>query len=189
MSDYTTYKAEDLLMDEGFLDYCKGNNAEAVQFWENFLAAHPEMQAEVDNAKRLYQLVSITVPAAEKNALLDKVKEEISGQYKSASDDTTAPVFQMYSQRKTNWRRYAAAAVIVGILAASAFWFRSATNKSQEPVADFATASFKEAIHAGNDQRRVVQLPDGSVATLNYGSVFKNSREFQPVRPVVIPGR
>ena len=179
MSDYTTYKAEDLLMDEGFLDYCKGNNKEAVKFWENFLSEHAEMRPVIDIAKKLYQLVSITIPAEEKNVLLNKVKEEIiSGQYESETKETTVPVFQMSSQRKTNWRRYAAAAVIVGVIASSFFWFRSATNKPQHAVVDFATANFKETIHAGDNLRKVVQLPDGSVATLNYGSVLKIADNF-----------
>jgi len=43
MPDYTTYKAERIvLMDEVFVDYCKGNNRGAVKFWEDLLTAHPQ---------------------------------------------------------------------------------------------------------------------------------------------------
>lgn len=173
MPDYTTYKADDLLMDESFVDYCKGNNRAAVKFWQDFLTAHPQMSAEVESAKKLYQLISVTVPVEEKNAALDKIKEEIvSGRYTSETiENNDAPVYQMATGRKINWRRYIAAAAVIGILISSVLWYSSSSRRSA--VADFAKANYKEVLHADNNQRKEVQLPDGSMAILNYGSVLK----------------
>ncbi len=190
MPDYTTYKAEDLLMDESFVDYCKGNNPGAVKFWENFLATHPQMSAEVDSAKKLYQLISVTVPVDEKNSALDKIKEEIvSGRYKLETVDDGAPVYPMIASRKINWRRYVAAAAIIGILASSLLWYNLSGNKQNSSIADFTKANYKEILRAGNDQRKEVQLPDGSVALLNYGSVLKIADNFnQSERWVYLEG-
>jgi ferric-dicitrate binding protein FerR (iron transport regulator) len=190
MPDYTTYKAEDLLMDESFLDYCKGSNPEAIKFWDNFLTAHPQMSTEVDSAKKLYQLISVTVPVEEKNAALDKIKEEIvSGRYTldTIVDDT--PVYQMTASRKINWRRYVAAAAIIGIIASALLWYNLSGNKQNASVTAFAKVNYKEVLSAGNNQRREVQLPDGSVALLNYGSSLKIADNFnQSARWVYLEG-
>lgn len=179
MPDYTTYKAEDLLMDESFVDYCKGNNPESVKFWDNFLTAHPQMSAEVDSAKKLYQLISVTIPVEEKHAALDKIKEEIvSGRYTSETTDDEAPVYQMTASRKMNWRRYVAAAAIIGILALPVLWYNLSGNKQNATVTAFTKVNYKEIVRAGNSQRREVQLPDGSVVLLNYGSVLKIADNF-----------
>ena len=190
MPDYTTYKAEDLLMDDNFVGYCKGNNRGAVKFWDNFLTEHPQMSAEVDRAKKLFHLISVTVPVEEKNAALDKIKEEIvSGRYTLETiDDNDAPVYQMTSGRKFNWLRYVAAAAVIGILISSLVWY-SSTIRSRSAIADFTKANYKEVLHAGNNQRKEIQLPDGSVALLNYGSVLKIADNFnQSERWVYLEG-
>jgi len=189
MPDYTTYKADNLLLDESFVDYCKGNNRVAVKFWDDFLTAHPQMLVEVDKAKKLYQLISVTVPIEEKNAALDKIKEEIvSGRYKLETRDDDVPVYQMTTGRKMNWLRYVAAAAIIGILISSILWYSSNIRRPSS-IADFTKANYKEVLHAGNNQRKEVQLPDGSVALLNYGSVLKIADNFnQSERWVYLEG-
>jgi len=57
MPDYTTYKAEDLLMDESFVDYLQGKQSGRCKILEDLLTAHPQMSGEWTVPKNCIKLI------------------------------------------------------------------------------------------------------------------------------------
>ncbi|MEO5893654.1 MAG: FecR domain-containing protein [Ferruginibacter sp.] len=178
MPDYTSYKTEDLLLDDSFLLYCKGNPAEIVR-WKALLAEHPEILPEINRAKELYQLLTITLPQEEKLAASDKLKLAITSGTQEKEIKVLPASIRNIAPAQSKWIiKLIAAAAIIAFIVSVGLWFNRHSNKYDTPVADFAKASFKEIIQAKEDPRKEVQLPDGSVAILNYGSILKIADEY-----------
>jgi transmembrane sensor len=168
--DYTTYKAEDFLLDESFGRYCAGDPAE-VKAWKNFLQLHPQMAVEVSLAQKLYNGLSIKASTEEKQLALQDLKARIAA-------ENTGIVRSMNSGK---WKKIlAVAAVLTAVIIAVAVLYTSSRNafNTDTPVKVFAQASYGEEIHAADDQRKKVTLADGSEVTLNYGSSIRISAEY-----------
>ncbi|MBO9635424.1 MAG: FecR family protein [Chitinophagaceae bacterium] len=86
-----------------------------------------------------------------------------------------APVLPLrqYVPARTKWWRYAAAAVAVLVLGASLYWFTlrgNTGNASGKTLAGWYKAEIGEM--------KTVQLPDGTVVTLNANSSIKLNKDF-----------
>lgn|ERR1035437_256716 len=189
MLDYTTYKAEDFLLDESFLNYCRNISADKA-FWKNFIEQNPGMLPEITHAKKLYSIVSITVSEEEKKMEADKLKSKISAySEQTIMEKSSAPVYPVSTKIK-KWLPGLAAAVI-GIIISIALWYSITGNKRyyNTSVAEFTKARFEKVIRSGNNERKQVQLPDGSMVELNYGSTLKISDTYnQSQRWVYLEG-
>jgi len=56
--DYSDFTVEELLTDTSFLEYCLGNNEEAVLFWTVWIKDHPEKEQLVKEAEQLYLILN-----------------------------------------------------------------------------------------------------------------------------------
>ncbi|HKL37301.1 MAG TPA: hypothetical protein VJ876_00300, partial [Bacteroidales bacterium] len=52
---YTDYIVEDFVLDGSFQNWALGRNSRDEAFWEQWIAAHPEMQPVVDEAREIVQ--------------------------------------------------------------------------------------------------------------------------------------
>ncbi len=176
MLDYTTYKAIDFLQDENFILYCN-HNIDAIAFWEKVLVQEPQLQKEIDEAKILYAALSIRISPLEKSEALATLKKTIEIEKQQAGKATLLPV--TFINKKLRWVIMAAAA-IAGVLLISSIWFNKIESYSinDTPVAVFAKVLYNTAIKSGENERKVVTLPDGSIVTMNYGSTLKLATDY-----------
>jgi transmembrane sensor len=190
MPDYANYKAADFLLEESFLNYCRNIPADKA-FWENFIEKHPATLTEINHAKNLYSIVSIKVSDEEKKMAANKLKVVIELDNQQTESDTSHNlVYPITSRFKKYFYRFTAAAAVAGIIIYAAVVYNSNGIKNYNtPISAFTKASYRQVIQSGDDQRKQVQLADGSTVLLNCGSVLKVSDNYnQTQRWVYLEG-
>lgn len=187
MPDYTNYTAADFLLEESFLNYCRSIPADKA-FWEDFIEQHPAMIPEINRAKNLYLIVSTTVSDEEKKMAADKLKASID--VLKQQIETNNAVYPISTKIKKYLYRFTAAAIVIGIIIYVAIAYNTDGLKNFNiPIAAFTKASYQQVIQSGDNQRKQVQLADGSTVLLNYGSVLKVSDNYnQTQRWVYLEG-
>lgn len=157
---------EELLSDESFINYCKGVSPEDIAFWENYKQQNPDKALLVEHAKEQYiQLF---------NALALADFDEQSARLKNSLEEKESTVVIQMEQFEKEKRgkvlplllRITAAAVIVaGLFFTINYFVTGRDNKVKTYAAVYG-------------ERKNIQLPDGSVVTLNAGSNIKINEKY-----------
>lgn len=155
----------DLLLDESFINYCKKSSPEDVAFWETYLVTNPDRRALVEYAKENFVQLFNVLAEADLSEQTMRLKSRLD-----AID--TAPVIQMErlepNKAKKIWplllKITAAAAVLL-----TAVFFTFNYYNSTKNIKTFLAAY---------GERKNIQLPDGSVVTLNAGSKIEIDESF-----------
>lgn len=166
MIDYSSLKAEDFLLDDRFIDYCK--NKTNSDFWESLIKNHPKVEPEIKKASQLFEIMSLKTSPEEKEVELNKLKVILS----SSHNKHKQPAFIKLKTNFHRFKNFVAAAIILGIIAAGSIWYNTTFNKQNKPQ-EYSLNQFNTIITAPFDDRREVTLPDGSTVLLNYGSTIK----------------
>ncbi|WP_316819405.1 FecR family protein [Pedobacter gandavensis] len=157
---YTAYAVEDFLTEDTFLNYCLGNDQEAVLFWENIIQTHPELEERILKARTLFYLLAVKVDPQEKEQELQKLKMVIE-QLGEALPEQHLPANQPPS-RKLSWISIAATVLIaVGVYALF--------NKKEYGTIIPSTIETSKnlLIKTAYNERKTITLSDGSKVTLN----------------------
>ncbi|MFT3935846.1 MAG: FecR domain-containing protein [Chitinophagaceae bacterium] len=80
----------------------------------------------------------------------------------------TTPLLPL-QRRQTNWKRYAAAAVLIPLIGISAYWLFK-TNTNAKPITGPVANNVAVAKKQHNAGRQTIHLPDGSTVILNESS-------------------
>jgi len=144
--DYTKYDAMELAADAWFIQWIVEGDPEANQFWQDWLKAHPDRQAIVDEARLLVKAISFKESPTDKNTV-QRLWQNIDTLTEESPVSSTPPRAAIM-----RWLGYAAAAASVAWVLF--FWFGTGQTTV---VAEFA-------------QQRKVYLPDSSLVTLNAGT-------------------
>ena len=157
---------EDLLSEESFINYCKQSSPEDIAFWENYIKEHPERGLLVEQAKEKYvQLL---------NALAHADLEEQATRLKNSLEQgETAPVIQMEQLERRKQGKVlpllskitAAAILVAGVFFIVNYFITGRGNGIKTYVAAYG-------------ERKNIQLPDGTVVTLNAGSNIKIDEKY-----------
>lgn len=182
---YTAYAVEDFLTEDTFLNYCLGNDQEAVLFWENIKNTHPELEERILKARTLFYLLAVKVDPLEKEQELQKLKmvidqlEETSSTIKKANPSTVIsspiqetfpeqeiPIYQTQRrklwEKRTSWISIAATLLIaVGVYAL----FNKKEYGTTIPTAIENSNSI--LIKTAYNERKTITLSDGSKVTIN----------------------
>lgn len=171
MIDYSSFKAEDFLLDVQFIDYCKNRNDS--YFRESVIKKHPGIENEIDTAIEMFDLISFKASPKEKEVELNKLKAVLSS---SDRKHTQSPVVKS-TFNFGRFKNFAVASIILGIIAAGSIWYNSTFN-TQNSAQEYSLNQFNNIITSPFDNRREVALPDGSTVLLNYGSTIKVEDNF-----------
>ena len=154
---HTHQTAEELLLTESFIHYCKGAPAADVQYWEELLRNNPAQQPEADRARELFHVMQGYPPVSLKTAALERLKESLDAQ-----EETHTPV------RRLPYRWIAAAGV--AIIAASAYLLMQQPEKH--------ITHYNTLAQTGLQDRKTLTLPDGSEVLLSTASTLQLSDAF-----------
>ncbi|RYC69228.1 FecR family protein [Spirosoma sordidisoli] len=155
---YDTYTADDFLLDDQFLAYCRGNDQEAVLFWEQWQQANPPNLAAFREAERMYGILSGQQPR------LDNSLQELEALIQQQPTPTAAPapVLPMHKPvLRTGWWTVAASVAALVLAGWAGYWFW------QQQYVTEVTAY---------NERRTITLPDGSTVALNSHSSVRYQR-------------
>jgi transmembrane sensor len=165
LSDYQSYTLNDLINDKSFMLWVTQPNDNLNARWDSIQKAHPSLTSIIADAKRI--VLSMRFEA---EILDEKEQQEL---WNTITVRTTLSKIPIRKFRL--WPRYAAAAILVGILFAVGILYSSFQYVTiQTPYGKVQT----------------VTLPDGSKVTLNANSVIKYDRSWggNEIREVWIEG-
>lgn len=175
MIDRSLFNAEDFLVDHTFQQYCAGQDKRCIAFWEAYVKTHPEQKEVIDEAKRLYVILSGNKKPLDSQ--LDNLKHSIENK-----TSPEAEVALVNIRRRYTWLKIAAAILVV---ASITFLYThintdEPTRSNQEYVTHFSS---KEG------ERKKITLSDGSTVLLNFRSSLKLRTGFnQNTREVELVG-
>jgi transmembrane sensor len=160
------YLLDDFLLDESFQAYAAGTDAQAVQYWAQWLAAHPEKQLEAQQAHALLQ----DLAHARSQPVPISLKEHELVRFQQARRVLPVPAPRLRTQRRLRWALGALASLL--LLAGLRWWQWPSTPSGG--TTRYAT---------GQGYQRTLTLPDGSMVTLNGNSTLTTAATWQPNSP------
>ncbi|MDO1450232.1 FecR domain-containing protein [Rhodocytophaga aerolata] len=158
--DYTNYTEEDFILDHSFYNWVFDKNELDTQFWEEWIAFHPQKQEVIQRAKQFLQNLQL-----KETTFSDQDTAEVWLQIESIVKQPSLEIDRVHSYFPTNqvsfflghWHKLAA--VFVGILLVSIYvWL-------QAPPIQIHHTSFGET--------KTILLPDSSKVTLNANSTLR----------------
>lgn len=157
MIDRSLFNVEDFLVDNTFQAYCAGTDKLCISYWENYIQTHPDQQAVIDEAKRLYFILSGNKKPL--NTQVEALKNNIEQQNNRSS------IFS----KSYSWLKIAA--MLVLITGVALFYFRKGDKEDLKPVManNFTTKA---------GERKKITLKDGSVILLNSKSSLSIAKGF-----------
>ncbi len=160
--NYNLFHSEDFAADESFIAYCYKTDIEAISFWTDWIAHHPEKLDEIYNAERLLLKLSLRLDEQELQHAFLKFDQFISQE--------AAPNFKIQKNKKTfvNVKNISIALAFCLIL--SFFSYQFYQTHSQEVT--YLTA------HNGDGKITEFNLSDGTKVFLNCNSTIKYPKVF-----------
>ena len=158
MTDYNNFDVEDFAGDDFFRRWVKHADPAAGAFFQNWLAMHPEKEYVIGQARTIVEAVDF-------NERLDETEKAAMWRRVQASmGRDEAPVMPLGAANPRLRRLWAAASVAGVLLLAGASLF-------------FSMRDYRVATGYGEIKR--MELPDGSVITLNANSEVRYQRDWE----------
>lgn len=162
MPDYTKYYLKDFMSDPYFRAWVKNNTTDVDNFWEKWIAEHPEKNDEVLKARELLQGIWTTFDEIDDAEIEQRIKVIIHQLNPIVA--TPSRSFSWFVNR--SWSLAAAAVVVVAVL----FFWRHNTPSThsavnQQLITQDKTVSLVEQKNTTN-QPLLLHLPDGSSVSL-----------------------
>jgi transmembrane sensor len=153
---------EDLLCDESFQRYCRGEDRSDVLFWENWIGENPDKATMVVRAKRMYDMLNL----GQGNRLeqLAALKDAVTRR-----SQLRAELLQTRKTPARSFLKYAAGILL--LITVAAFLYIKYGARSKPMLAGYE-------YYTGANGRKTIMLPDGSVVMLNANSHLSVSRDF-----------
>ncbi len=166
MKDYSTYQAEDFAADEAFINWVVNPTPENSSHWQTWLVQNPQRQAALQEARALVLTLKIK-PDLPSPQTMEAMWEHIEAR---RSRSSALPLFLFLVQH----RRLAAVVAFLFVVGSGAGWF-------------FTTP---KVISTAYGETRMIELPDGSLVTLNGNTSLQYSRfwDNQKTREVWLEG-
>lgn len=189
---FTRYTAQDFALHPEFRMWVLQPNRELNEYWSNWLTAHPEKLALVEEARILVENTPFKVDRLEEDefqSMIDAIEQtldndDLPSEQKTIPLNSYAVTGQISKNRRATsrkkWLRIAAA---IAILIASAYIFGFIDRPLGKETNPFIT----EVSPAG--QIRVIEMIDGSKIWLNAGSSIRFRQDFTPsARDIFLEG-
>ncbi len=167
--EYSNYTEEDFIQDESFVNWFKRKDAANNAWWESWLETHPEKKETVEKALRFLSSLDWEDGVFTDEDTLhawESIRQTLG---LSGQPARPRPIVVQADNRFREWRKVAAA-VALFLLAGSVYLFIRGYN--QEVI---YTTSY------GNTRK--IELPDGSLVTLNGNSTLSFFPQWDGKRP------
>jgi len=171
--NYSLYKIEDFLTDENFIKYCLREDPEVVMYWEGILKEHPELTDIIQQAESLFMVLALKVDPAEKEKELEKLKLAIETETFADPVVIESPQRIVRFKRKYAWLSAAAAILIcIGV-----YPLMNKVDYSTH-IPAYTQVNKSEEVRTKFNERRTVNLPDGSIVLLNGLTELKIDKDY-----------
>ncbi len=168
--DYSRFTTEDFLLDEHFQQWVYKPDPSSERFWKQFLEQHPEQALAITEARtqlKALRFHETPVDASMQSRIRGKLEEH------TQISSTKSLVVQLRGSQ--HWVQFAVAACGLLLLVAGIIFFTGRT-----PTLEYNTAYA---------ETQEVQLPDGTLVTLNANSSLSADNDpTAPLREVRLSG-
>ena len=170
--DYDEIHVESLVLDESFQRYCLGADQTAKNYWEDWLANHPDKKTEFFKARELYTILNGG------NDLLNFERDRVAfynrlvneGILHKVSDEPK--LVRLEAGRNTNTRNkftlikfFAAAAVLIALV--FGFYMFTKDDKKEKRLADAGKKKIEELNREPGINKATLTLADGTTIVLD----------------------
>ena len=157
--NYEYFETEDFVRDEQFISWVKHPNDLSNHFWKNWLEKYPEKAAVLKEARKLIEAIKFaTVPV--QSTLYEEMLSNIYQQIELNENPLRSPK-RLFMKKLAG----AVAVLLVGVL--GIFLYQKLLPS-------------KLALRTTYGETKTINLPDGSVVTLNANSFLKTSKNWTP---------
>ena len=189
MKDFRLFDIYDFLTDDDFIRWVQEGRKEDNEFWNSWLAQHPNKHLTIEEARRILQTLAprkVAVDDLEKEMEVKKLLDTISAQ---PVDQPEPPVLHI-SRHKKWW--YAAAVFFIA-LAGTISYFVLTRNASVGKFDYACVTPSKQLVENVNSSANPVRLvlPDESIVELGAGSriAYANNFDSAQTRDVYLSGK
>ncbi len=149
-------QTEEILVDEGFVDWASNRNSQLATEWKQWMAEHPDQQSDVEEAIKLFKNLKLK----EKDVNLHDIETEKNKLLKSLYATDKSP--KLFTLGRYKWVLSIAACLLLLLGGAYIFDLLYGTKIEQTTYGEMA-------------QR---QLPDGTSVLLNSNSSIKYAKHW-----------
>ena len=150
--DYAHYQAEDFATDEQFVQWVLNPSPETTEFWDNWLRHHPEKKQLLDDARLLVNTLIFKADRPSPQLMAD-MWDHIDARRRKTSP------FQRFVFSVNRWQVAASVAFLLLVASAAGYWLAQ-----------------PKMVATDSGEFRTVELPDGSLITLNGNSRLTYNR-------------
>jgi transmembrane sensor len=163
MTKYSTYKVEDFLLDESFIEWVLNDSERDAIFWNAWVAAHPNCVPVVNLAKKTLLALYIK-PTRQLND--EEVNHMIGNLHEKANAGNRA--YQFLANPSFS---YPIAAILAIGLMMGALFYKGSTATVASPDEKSTAAVYPIKSHVNNSTKGIlIKLADGSSVILKPGS-------------------
>jgi transmembrane sensor len=173
------YTVEELMLDEGFLDFCLYHDSAYKPYWEHVIDRNPEQHQIFVNARNNIQTLNGGLSSDEILFQIEKVKEHIN---KIEAKDSSSQLLEITDDRQTysfNKRKSSKKIFLYGVAAClvliCGFYFIYPTLVKPQTQ---TTNSFITVYNTVQGERKKILLPDGTIALLNTNSQLAINNDY-----------
>jgi transmembrane sensor len=172
MQDYQDYELADFLADERFVAYCFQTDDAAIAHWQGMLDNQPHLKPKVEAAQQALAQLQLNLGGHGQENALSSFKELFYAQQEQSV------VVDMPKRKQQWWKWVAAAAAIVIGVGIFQYWNKDANQTANKLVANNTVSSPAITYSTNSEERKVIDLPDGSKVQLNYNSTMTIEGEY-----------
>jgi transmembrane sensor len=168
--NFKAYKVSDFLENESFLSWCSGSDLQSRLFWEEWLKNNPDKTDEVEEARRIYNLMVFNhqeISDKKVELILKKIHSGIESQYLPLKRKTT--IGKVRNLIENHFYKVAAFGLV--LLCLTTVYFIAFIKNDQVSYS------------VGYGETRMVNLPDGSQLKLNSNSSASYGRKWDANEP------
>ena len=188
MKDFRLFDIYDFLTDDDFIRWVREARDEDNEYWNNWLAQHPDKHLTIEEARRIVQTLAprkAAVDDLEKELEVKKLLDTISAE---PVDQPGPPVLHI-SRHKKWW--YAAAVFFIAMSATISYLVlsRNATMGKFDYACVIPSKQLVENVNSSANAVRLI-LPDESIVELGAGSriAYANNFDSSQTRDVYLSG-
>ncbi len=187
---FSSYTAEDLVLNPEFREWVLNPTPAANAFWGNWLKSHPEKLNEVKEAKKIlrkFPLEQYALQEEDVNTIWESLKQgTVNSELDEAREksyllnaETVIHRFESKSQVRSNsiWKRTLRYAASLILITAIATWYLNINHiDDPEPHVEIPVAKIEKETQRG--QKLTIYLSDGSKVVLNTNSKLIYPEQF-----------